>query len=593
MSKPRKAQPDVTFHPVAEMFPLMEGVEFEDLVEDIRKHGQRHAILVTANQIIDGRNRYRACLQLGIKPLFEEWDGQGSLTELSCSLNLHRRHLSTTQRSAAAAIATDGFEAEAGERMKKGKADPAAKSQQGRAAEMAARVCGVSARSVYDARLVRKHSPELFSGMLAGTVKLSVATRSIHREVKRQTLAKRPASAPTTGKWELITGDNAKVLPTLERRRFRLVFADPQYNIGIDYGKGSKSDQLPQLAYLQRCSEWMQQCAELLTPDGSMWVVISDENAAELCLILKNFLHMRGWIKWYETFGVNCTNSFNRTSRHLLYFVKNPARFVFNREAFTRPSARQTVYKDKRAAAGGKLWDDVWQIPRLVDNARERLPNFPTQLPLALVRPIVEGCSEVGDEVLDPFNGSGTTGEACVLSGRKYMGIDILPANVQLASQRLHAAEAGERPACLAQSNARIPFLADSQTLREAISEKRQDRKLLASYVDRRPRIAEDMPDRMLRAAATKARRAIAANTKPPPPGPTLQPVRHAIEGQLPAIRRAVESRQHRVAVGAEMSSRFVGPEVSSAAADEVTEAGPSFRELMAAREAQPGNDDE
>lgn len=145
---------------------------------------------------------------------------------------------------------------------------------------------------------------------------------------------------------------------------------------------------------------------------------------------------------------------------------------------------------------------------------------------------------------------------------------------------------------CLAQSNARIPFLADSQTLREAIGEKRQDRKLLSSYVDRRPRIAEDLPDRMLRAAAHKARQAIAANTEPPPPGPTLQPVRHAIEGQLPAIRRAVESRQQRVAVGAEMSSRFVGPQ-TSAAADEEVEPGPSFRELMANRPTEPRNEDE
>src|SRR5262249_18596507 len=133
----------------------------------------------------------------------------------------------------------------------------------------------------------------------------------------------------------------------------------------------------------------------------------------------------RAWIKWYETFGVNCTNNFNRCSRHIFYCVKDPRRFVFNREAVTGPSARLDKHKDKRADPHGKLWDNVRSIPRLVENCKERVPDLPTQLPLALVRPIVRCASNPGDLVLDPFSGSGTAGVAALECCRRFIGIEL------------------------------------------------------------------------------------------------------------------------------------------------------------------------
>ena len=102
-------------HPVAATFPLMTGKEFAELKADIKKNGQLHKILVVENQIIDGRNRYRACQELGIPPLVEQWRGKGSLTEISCALNVHRRHLTKSQRAAAGAIAEEQFAREIAE----------------------------------------------------------------------------------------------------------------------------------------------------------------------------------------------------------------------------------------------------------------------------------------------------------------------------------------------------------------------------------------------------------------------------------------------------------------------------------------------
>jgi hypothetical protein len=134
---------------------------------------------------------------------------------------------------------------------------------------------------------------------------------------------------------------------------------------------------------------------------------------------------------------------FNRCSRHLLHFVKDPRRFVFHAEAVRRASARQAKYCDKRADPWGKVWDDVWgiepPIPRLVDNDAERIPGFPTQLPLALLLPIVGCASDPGDLVVDPFSGSATTGEACLTLGRRFVGIERNEEYVRLARQRLTA----------------------------------------------------------------------------------------------------------------------------------------------------------
>jgi len=64
--------------------------------------------------------------------------------------------------------------------------------------------------------------------------------------------------------------------------------------------------------------------------------------------------------------------------------------------------------------------------------------KHPTQKPLALLKRIVLASTNNGSVILDPFNGSGTTGLAAELIGhRKYIGIDINPDYIELAIKRL------------------------------------------------------------------------------------------------------------------------------------------------------------
>ena len=289
--------------------------------------------------------------------------------------------------------------------------------------------------------------PDLEEKVVAGEMKPAEALREIRTDKRRKELAEAAAKAAEQQtserpEWSIL---NVDVIDGLEGVRdehgpARLIFTDPPYNIGIDYGEGEKADLLPPPAYMKWVRNWFGLCWDCLTDDGSLWVMIGDEYAAEYCTELKaTGFTIRSWVKWYETFGVNCSNKFNRTSRHIFYAVKDEKSFVFNPEPVTRPSDRQTKYGDNRAAAGGKLWDDVWQVPRLTGTCAERIPDFPTQLPLALVEPIVLCASMPGDLVVDPFNGSGTTGVAAIRNGRKYVGVEKSEKFADIAALRLKA----------------------------------------------------------------------------------------------------------------------------------------------------------
>lgn len=88
-------------HPAAEIFPEMSAKAFAELKADIQANGQQEAILLYDNEILDGRHRYRACTELGIEPEFAEAiiDRLGDPVSYVISKNLHRRHLSESQRA--------------------------------------------------------------------------------------------------------------------------------------------------------------------------------------------------------------------------------------------------------------------------------------------------------------------------------------------------------------------------------------------------------------------------------------------------------------------------------------------------------------
>jgi ParB-like chromosome segregation protein Spo0J len=81
------------------MFPLMEGDELDELVADIRAHGLREPVVMFEGKILDGRNRYRACMEADVDVITKEFDGdEHAARAFVISANLHRRHLTAEDK---------------------------------------------------------------------------------------------------------------------------------------------------------------------------------------------------------------------------------------------------------------------------------------------------------------------------------------------------------------------------------------------------------------------------------------------------------------------------------------------------------------
>lgn len=237
----------------------------------------------------------------------------------------------------------------------------------------------------------------------------------------------------------IYAGDAIELLKSWPAGRVDLVFADPPFNIGYVYD--NYRDDVPNAEYVAWSRNWMAACQRVLKADGSFYVAIGDDFAAEIRLIGRELgLYLRNWIIWSYTFGQSMKQKFGRAHTHIFYFTKDADRFTFNDRALRFPSARHTQYQDLRANPLGRLPDDVWdEFPRVCGTFKERAGFHGCQMPEALLTRIILASSNPGDIVLDPFVGSGTTVAAAKRVGRRYIGIDISPQYVERTRQRLAA----------------------------------------------------------------------------------------------------------------------------------------------------------
>jgi site-specific DNA-methyltransferase (adenine-specific) len=293
-------------------------------------------------------------------------------------------------------------------------------------------------------------------------------------------------------------GDCIKGLYALPAGSVDLAFADPPFNIGYDYDV--YQDKVEHEHYIDWSSEWISAVHRVLKSNGTFWLAIGDEYAAELKLASQKIgFHCRSWVIWYYTFGVNCSRKFTRSHAHLFHFVKDPANFTFREDDPDNriPSARQLVYNDKRANPKGRLPDDTWIIrpanavgelvgddvtwspgeleppsdgdqtftlrpqdldrcfkpsedtwyfPRVAGTFKERAGFHGCQMPEQLLARIIRTCSNHGELVLDPFSGSATTLAVAKKLGRQFLGFDLSADYVRLGRERLASIRVGDRP---------------------------------------------------------------------------------------------------------------------------------------------------
>lgn len=158
------------FHPAADLFPLMAGADFDALVEDIKTNGLREEIVMFEEKVLDGRNRLLACQKAGVKPEFRWVDENDDPIALVISLNLFRRHLTTSQRAMIAEKITTL-------RQGQKKADASIEAS---AQPEAAALLHVSRASVQRARVVRAEAtPEDVKAVETGTTTINKVLKQV------------------------------------------------------------------------------------------------------------------------------------------------------------------------------------------------------------------------------------------------------------------------------------------------------------------------------------------------------------------------------------------------------------------------------
>ncbi|MCA9200734.1 MAG: site-specific DNA-methyltransferase [Planctomycetales bacterium] len=260
----------------------------------------------------------------------------------------------------------------------------------------------------------------------------------------------------------IVQQDCIKGLAELPDASVDLVFADPPFNIGYDYDV--YQDKRHDDDYLNWSRQWLSEIHRVLKADGTFWLAIGDEYAAEFKVMMQRELGFvcRSWVIWYYTFGVNCKNKFSRSHAHLFHMVKDPQNFTFNVDQIRVPSARQLVYGDKRANPKGRLPDDTWILrpqdlpdgfssecdtwyfPRVAGTFKERAGWHGCQMPEQLLGRIIRSCSHEGDLVLDPFGGSGTTLAVAKKLGRQFFGFELSPEYAERIEQRMSSIQVGD-----------------------------------------------------------------------------------------------------------------------------------------------------
>ena len=259
-------------------------------------------------------------------------------------------------------------------------------------------------------------------------------------------------------------GDNLNILRRLPDESVDLIYIDPPFNTGkvqarkrlkttrdvegdrVGFGENNyRTELISEQAYGDSFSNYqaflmprMQEAHRLLKAHGSLYFHI-DYREVHYCKIMldqifgrENFLNE---IIWAYDYGGRAKNKWPAKHDNILYYAKDHQNYVFNRDAIDREPYMAPGLVGKEKAARGKLPTDTWWHTIVGTNSREKT-GYPTQKPVAILERILRASSNPGDLVLDFFAGSGSTGQACLNLGRRFILIDNNPQALETMRKR-------------------------------------------------------------------------------------------------------------------------------------------------------------
>jgi site-specific DNA-methyltransferase (adenine-specific) len=253
---------------------------------------------------------------------------------------------------------------------------------------------------------------------------------------------------------QIYQGDAIAWLTSLESESIDLVFADPPYNLNkADWDSFESQEE-----YVDWSLQWIRQAARVLKPTGSLYVCGFSEILADLKHPASQYFKGCRWLVWHYKNKANLGNDWGRSHESIIHFRKSTAiklnlddvRIPYGAHTLKYPShpqADSSIYGKGKDGNGKKRdrWlphpkgakpKDVIDIPTTCNGMGETTPH-PTQKPEELVRKFVLASSQLGDWVIDPFSGSGTTVVVAEQLGRKWMGCDLEAEYHQWAIARL------------------------------------------------------------------------------------------------------------------------------------------------------------
>jgi len=381
-------------HPAAALFPLLDGTELDALASDIKTNGLRNPIALDASgALLDGRNRLAACERAGVPPTFVTVDAEP--VGYVISQNIHRRHLTTGQRSVLALEVEKLLAVEPKDkggrprRDEKPRANLPAVSDEKRTRKRAADAVNVSRKSVDKAKKLADAAPDLFAEVAAGKSTLERASEVMRRrdaEQRRHEKVKAEAAAQLQS-WtvDLRLGDFRNVLADISG--VDAVITDPPYPFEF-------------LQLLPDLAAWAD---KVLKPDGVLVVLMGQTYLPDVYRLLDGGRAYR-WTGAYLTPGPS--------------FVSHTRRCVTN-------------WKPLLVYGGGPRFHDMFNA------AGDDKTHHKWGQDYNAFTEIVRRFTEPGQLVADPFAGAGTTLLAANHIGRHSIGAEVDPDAHAVALRRL------------------------------------------------------------------------------------------------------------------------------------------------------------
>ncbi|MGE5785683.1 MAG: DNA-methyltransferase [Myxococcales bacterium] len=261
-----------------------------------------------------------------------------------------------------------------------------------------------------------------------------------------------PACPDGAGAVEVYAGDNLKILKTLERASFDLIYIDPPFNTGRAQtrrrlkterddegdrtgfkGKRYRTTLIGTSSYADRFDDYVEfllprltQAHELLKPSGSFFLHLDYREVHYATVALDQVFGRESFINeiiWAYDYGARAKNRWAPKHDNILWYAKSPDNYCFNLDEVDRIPYMAPSLVGAEKAARGKTPTDTWWHTIVSPNGKEKT-GYPTQKPLGILNRLVRVHSRPGERLLDFFAGSGSFGVAAATLGRDVVLID-------------------------------------------------------------------------------------------------------------------------------------------------------------------------